>query len=49
MAGPHAPLTGLSRSVDSGKINARYKNGVLEVTVPKAEEAKSREIQVDVK
>ncbi|MFO7769362.1 MAG: Hsp20/alpha crystallin family protein [bacterium] len=39
----------LPRSVDSGKIHARYRNGVLEITVPKAEEAKSREIEVDVK
>ena len=39
----------LPRTVDAGKIRADYHNGVLEITVPKAEEARSREIEVDVK
>lgn len=39
----------LPNTVDAGKIRADYRDGVLEITVPKAEEAKSREIQVDVK
>ena len=38
----------LSNTTDSGKIQASYKNGVLEVTLPKLEEAKPRSIQVQV-
>ena len=34
--------------VDQGKIKATYRNGVLEVRLPKAEEAKQRKIKVDV-
>ena len=32
--------------VDNNKIVAEYKNGVLHLTLPKAEEAKPREIQI---
>lgn len=39
----------LPRTIDSSKIHARHKDGVLTVTLPKAEEAKEREIQIDVK
>ncbi|MBF0444756.1 MAG: Hsp20/alpha crystallin family protein [Magnetococcales bacterium] len=39
----------LPNTTDMGKIGAAYKNGVLEVTLPKLEEAKPRSIQVDVK
>jgi len=35
--------------VESGKGQATYKDGVLTVTLPKAEEAKPRQIQVNVK
>ena len=38
----------LPRSVEGGKVRADYRNGVLTVTLPKAEEAKEREIQIDV-
>jgi HSP20 family protein len=34
--------------VQADKIKADYKRGVLEITLPKAEEAKTREIQIDV-
>src|ERR1700730_18058689 len=34
--------------VDMSKVNATYKDGVLTVTLPKAEEAKPRQIQVNV-
>ena len=36
----------LTHAVKSDKIEATYQDGVLEVTVPKAEEAKAREIPV---
>ncbi len=38
----------LPNTTDTGKISAVYKNGVLEVTLPKLEEAKPRSIQVRV-
>jgi len=36
----------LSHAVRADKIEATYKDGVLEVSIPKAEEAKSREIPI---
>jgi len=36
----------LSRSVDSEKIRANYQAGVLTITLPKAEAAKPRRIQI---
>jgi HSP20 family protein len=36
----------LPTTIDPGTIKATYKDGVLEVVVPKAEEAKPRKIQV---
>ena len=38
----------LPATVDVKKINASYKDGVLAVTLPKAEEAKPRQIEVKV-
>jgi HSP20 family protein len=38
----------LPREVQSDKIDASYKNGVLKVTLPKSEEAKKREIKIKV-
>lgn len=38
----------LPASVDAGKIKANYKDGVLTVTLPKAEEAKPKHIDVQV-
>jgi HSP20 family protein len=38
----------LSHAVKSDKIEAIYRDGVLEVMVPKAEEAKAREIPIKV-
>ncbi|MCM8770271.1 MAG: Hsp20/alpha crystallin family protein [Candidatus Omnitrophica bacterium] len=35
--------------VDSSKISAVYKDGVLEVTLPKTEKAKPKQIKVEVK
>ena len=38
----------LPQTVDAGKVSADYKNGVLTVRLPLREEAKSRQIKVDV-
>lgn len=39
----------LPPNVDFNKINAAYTNGLLELTLPKKEEAKPKTIQVEVK
>jgi len=36
----------LPTSIDAGKIKATYKDGVLEVVVPKADEAKPKKVQI---
>jgi HSP20 family protein len=38
----------LPTPVDAGKVNASYKDGVLTVELPKAEEAKPKQIAVNV-
>jgi HSP20 family protein len=38
----------LPRTVDAGKVAAEYKNGVLTVRLPLKDEAKPRQIKVDV-
>jgi len=38
----------LTRSVNGDRVSATYRDGVLEVHVPKAEEARMREIEVQV-
>ena len=38
----------LPQTVDTGKVAAEYKNGVLTVRIPLREEAKPRQIKVDV-
>jgi HSP20 family protein len=38
----------LPARVDAGKVSASYKDGILTVTLPKAEEAKPKQIQVNV-
>ena len=38
----------LPRTVDTGKVGADYKNGVLTVRLPLREDAKPRQIKVDV-
>ena len=39
----------LSDTVDSNKISAEYKNGVLKLSLPKTEKALPKEISVEVK
>ena len=34
--------------VDAGKVSATYKDGILTITLPKAEEAKPKQIKVNV-
>lgn len=36
----------LPRAVDPGNITANFENGILTVSIPKAEEAKGRKIQI---
>lgn len=38
----------LPREVQGDKISASYKSGVLKVTLPKSEEAKKKEIKIEV-
>lgn len=38
----------LPQTVDAGKVSADYRNGVLTVTLPTREEAKPRQIKVDI-
>ncbi|MFW5659471.1 MAG: Hsp20/alpha crystallin family protein, partial [Bacteroidota bacterium] len=39
----------LPRTVDSSKISAKFTDGLLELNVPKAEEAKPKTIDIKVK
>jgi len=38
----------LPTRVDANKVNATYKDGILTITLPKAEEVKPKQIQVNV-
>jgi HSP20 family protein len=38
----------LPRTVDAGAITANYRNGVLEIEIPKKEEAKPKQIAINV-
>jgi HSP20 family protein len=38
----------LPAAVDANKVTANYKDGILTITLPKAEEAKPKQIQVNV-
>lgn len=38
----------LPTRIDAGKVSATYKDGILTVTLPKAEEAKPKKIEVSV-
>lgn len=39
----------LPSSVDAGKVDAKYQDGVLTLTLPKKEEAKPKQITINVK
>ncbi len=39
----------LSKKIDTEKITAKHTNGVLTITLPMAEEAREREIEIQVK
>lgn len=39
----------LPERIDAGKVSANYRDGILTVTLPKAEEAKPKQIQVEAK
>ena len=45
---PFSRSFSLPRSVDASKVSADYKGGVLTVRLPLREEAKPRQIKVDV-
>ena len=38
----------LPAGIDAAKVNATYKNGVLDIVLPKLAEAKAKQIKVDV-
>jgi HSP20 family protein len=38
----------LPREVQADKVKASFKNGVLEIRLPKTEEAKTKEIKVKI-
>jgi HSP20 family protein len=48
MYGSFVRTFSLPRSVDAGQIVANYRNGILEIEIPKKEEAKPKQIQINV-
>ena len=46
--GSFARTIRLPREVQSDKISASYRNGILKVTLPKSEEAKKKEVKIKV-
>ena len=41
-------LVQLPMAVQTDKVKATYRDGVLQITLPKAEELKSREVKIDI-
>ena len=48
VSGEFSRTFGLGVPVDADKVSARYENGILTIRLPKAEEARSRKIEVEV-
>lgn len=46
VAGSFTRAIELPVAVNAGKIDARFRDGVLEITLPKAEEAKPKQIEI---
>jgi HSP20 family protein len=46
--GPFERLIQLPMAVQADRVKASYRDGVLEVTLPKVEELKPREIKIDI-
>ena len=47
-AGQFVRTVSLSSAVERDKVQANYRNGVLRITLPKAEEARPKQVQVRV-
>ena len=47
--GKFSRSVGLPTAVEAGKVEANYENGILQITLPKAKEAKPKKIEVKVK
>ena len=45
--GSFVPTFSLPRSVDGSRIVANYRNGILEIEIPKKEEAEPRQIAIN--
>lgn len=46
--GPFSRTIALPGPVDQSQVTAKYNNGILEITLPKQEKDKGREIKIDV-
>jgi len=44
--GPFARTFAINVPIDTAKVKASYKDGILEITIPKAEETKPKKIEV---
>ena len=49
MFGAFSRTLELPSEIDAGKVQAAYKDGVLEIALPKSEHAKPKQIKIDIK